>query len=74
MKLGTITKVSWQEKQTTSKTFDDDLMQENYDVFAIFSIYSKFGGIQNLDFGRILCKTYTFTNSNLLSYKNLKQN
>ena len=45
-------------------------MQENCDVFAIFSIYSEFGGIQNLDFGHKLCKTYIFTNSNLLSYKN----
>ena len=49
-------------------------MEENCDVFAIFSIYSEFGGIQNLDFWRILCKTDIFTNSNLLSYKNWKQN
>ena len=49
-------------------------MQENCDVFDIFSIYSEFGGIQNLDFARILCKTYIFTNSNPLSYKNWKQN
>ena len=49
-------------------------MQENCDVFAIFSIYSQFEGIQNPDFGRIVWKTYIFINSNLLPYKNWKQN
>ena len=35
---------------------------------------SSFGAVQKPDFGRIVCKTYIFINSNLLSYKNWKQN
>ena len=44
------------------------------DVIVIFSIYGQFGPIQKPDSGRIVCKTYIFINSNLLSYKNWKQN
>ena len=49
-------------------------MFENYDVIAIFPIYDQFGAIQKPDFGHIVCKSYIFINSNLLSYKNGKQN
>ena len=56
-----------------SKKFDDDVMLANCDVIVIFSIYGQFGTIQKLDSGRIVCKTYIFMNSNLLSYKNWKQ-
>ena len=56
MKLGPVTKLDKRNK-TTSK--DDDAMSENYDVNAIFLIYSQFGAI-----------TYVSINSNLLSYKN----
>ena len=44
------------------------------DVIAIFLIYGQFGEIQRQDSGRIVCKTYIFISSNLLSYKNWKQN
>ena len=57
-----------------SKKFDDDVMLANCDVIVIFSIYDQFGTIQKLDSGRIVYKTYIFMNSNLLSYKNWKQN
>ena len=49
-------------------------MSKNYDVIAIFPIYGQFGTIWKPDSGRIVCKTYISTNSNLLSYKNWKQN
>ena len=49
-------------------------MSENCDVIVIFPIYGQFGAIRKPDSGRIVCKTYVFINSNLLSYKNWKQN
>ena len=69
MKLGPVTKVDKTNK-TTSKKFDDDVMSENCDVFAIFSLYGQFGAIRKPDSGGIVCKTYIFINSNLLCYKN----
>ena len=45
-------------------------MSENCYVIFIFPIYSQFGEIQKPDSERIVCKTYVFINSNLLSYKN----
>ena len=44
-------------------------MLTNYDVIVIFSIYGQSGSR-----GFIVCKTYIFINSNLLSYKNWTQN
>ena len=49
-------------------------MSENCDVIAIFQIYGQFGAIWKPDFGYIVCKSYIFINSNLLSYENWKQN
>ena len=69
MKLGPVTKLDKGNK-TTSKKFDDDVMLENCDVIAIFPIYGQFGAIWKPDSGCIVCKTYIFINSNLLSYKN----
>ena len=48
-------------------------MSRNWDVIVIFPIYGQFGLIRKPDSGRIVCKTYIFINSNLLSYKNWKQ-
>ena len=48
-------------------------MLENCDVIAIFPICGQFGAFWKPDSGRIVCKTYVFINSNLLSYKNWKQ-
>ena len=45
-------------------------MAANYDVIVIFLIYGQLRAIQNLDSGRIVCKTYIFIKSKLLSYKN----
>ena len=49
-------------------------MWENCDPIVIFPIYGQFGAIQKADFGRRVCKTDVFINSNLLSYKNWTQN
>ena len=49
-------------------------MPKNCDVIAIFSIYGQFEAIWKPDSGCVLCKTYIFINSDLLSYKNWKQN
>ena len=73
MKPGPVTKIDRRNK-ITSKNFDDDLISTNCDVIVIFPIYGQFGAIRKLDFGRMVCKTYIFINSNLLSYKNRKQN
>ena len=44
MKLGPVTKLDKRNK-TTSKKIDDDVMSENCDAIAIFSIYGQFGAI-----------------------------
>ena len=49
-------------------------MSENYDAIAVFPIYGQFGAIRNPDSGCIVCKTYILIKSNILSYKNWKQN
>ena len=49
-------------------------MSENCDVIVIFPIYGQFGAIRKPDSGHIVCKSHVFINSNLLSYKNWKQN
>ena len=72
MKLGPVTKYDKRNK-TTSKKIDYDVTSENCDVIAIFPIYGQFGAIRKPDSGRVVCKTYIFISSNLLSYKNWKQ-
>ena len=69
MKLEPVTKIDKRNK-ITPKKIDDDVMPKNCDVIVIFSIYGQFGAIWKPDSGRIVCKTYFFINSNLLSYKN----
>ena len=49
-------------------------MSENCDIIDIFPIYGRFGAIRKPDSERIICETYIFINSNLLSYKKWKQN
>ena len=68
MKLGPVTKIDKRIK-TTSTKFGDDVMSTNSGVIVIFPIYGQFGAIQKPDSERIVCKTYIFINSNLLSYK-----
>ena len=68
--------LTWIDKRnkTTSKKIDVDLMSENYDVIVIFRIFGQFGAIRRPDSGHRVCKSYVFSNRNLLSYKNWKQN
>ena len=42
-------------------------MSKNCEVIVIFLIYGQFGAIRMPDSGRLVCKTYIFINSNLLS-------
>ena len=69
MKLRPVTKLDSRNK-TMSKNIDSGVMSANCDVTDIFLIYGQFGAIWKPDSGRIVCKTYIFINSNLLSYKN----
>ena len=69
MKLVSVTKLD-KRNEATSKIVDDDFMLENCDVIVIFPIHGRFGAITKPDFTRIVCKTYIFINSNLLSDKN----
>ena len=70
MKLEPVTK----GEHSNVKKIDDDIMSENCDVFVIFLIYGQFGAVRKPDSRHMVCKTYIFINSNLLSYKNWKQN
>ena len=47
-------------------------MLANSDIIVLFQIYDQFGVIRKSDSGHIVCKTYIFNNSNLLSFKNWK--
>ena len=69
MKLGPVTKLKKSNK-IRSKNFEDESMSANSDVIVDFLIYSQFGAIRKPDSGRIVCKTYLFISSNLLSCKN----
>ena len=66
MKFGPVTRLRKRNK-TMSKKFDSDVMLENCDIIVIFPIYGQVGAIQKLDSKRIVCKTYIFIKSNLLS-------
>ena len=69
MKFGPVTELD-KRNRATSKKFDDDVIPESCDAIVIFPIYGQFGAIRKPDSGRIICKTFIFINSNLLSYKN----
>ena len=73
IKLGPVTKLDKGNK-TTSKKFDVDVMSENCNVIVIFRIFGQFGAIRKPDSGHRVYKSYFFSNRNLFSYKNWKQN
>ena len=73
MKLGPVTKLD-ESKKSTTKKFDDDVMSANCETIVIFLIHGQFGAIRELDSERIVYKNYIFINSNILCYKNWKQN
>ena len=49
-------------------------MSANCDVIVVLLIYGQFGAIRMPGSESIVSKSYIFINSNLLSYKNWKQN
>ena len=69
MKLGSVAKLDKRNK-ATSKIFYYDLIRKICDAVVIFPIIGQFGAIRKPDIGRILCKTYIFIDSSLLSSKN----
>ena len=69
MKLGPVTKLD-KRKSTTSKKFDNDVILGMFDVIIIFLIYGQFRAILKPDSRLMVCKTFIFISSNLLSYKN----
>ena len=69
MKLETVTKLD-KGNTGTSKKFDDDVMPTNCDAIVIFAIYVQFGSLRKPYSGQMVCKTYIFIKSKLLSYKN----
>ena len=62
------------EAKDFDKKVDDEVLSENCDAIVIFLIYDQLGAMRKPDFGRTVCKTYIFINSNLLFYKKWKQN
>ena len=69
MKLTPVTKLN-KTNNTTSKKMDDDVMSESCDVIVIFLIFGQFGAFWRLDSGGRVCRSYVFSNSNILCYKN----
>ena len=70
MKLGPVTKLDKKKKKKKLKKVGSDTMSANRNVIVIFLIYDQFGAIRKPGSGRIVCKTYVFLKSNLLSCKN----
>ena len=68
MKLESIIKLDKGNKATL-KNFGNDVMSANCDVITC-SIYGQFEAIRKLDSGCMVCKTYSFINSSLVSLKN----
>ena len=73
MKLGPVTKL-YKRNKTSSKKVDDDFMSEHLCVITNFLIFVQFGAVRRPDPRHRVCKSYVFSNSNLISYKNWKQN
>ena len=73
MKVGPVSKL---EKRNTAilKKILTMALYQNCVVIVILWIYGQFGAIRKSGSGRKVYKNYIFINSNLLSYKNWKQN
>ena len=69
MKLRPVTKLETRNKATSTK-IDIDTMSEHCDVNVTFRISGQFAAIRRPNSGYGICKSYVFSNSNLLSYKN----
>ena len=69
MILRAVTKRDKRNK-TTSKKFDGDVILKNCDVIVIFFIFDQFGAVRKPSSRHRVCKSYVFSYSNFLSYKN----
>ena len=68
MKHGPVSKLEKRNK-TMSKEIGDNIMSRNYDVIVTFPISGQFGVFWKRESRYMVCKTYIFINSILLSYK-----
>ena len=68
MKLRPVILNFQRETQQLWELDDDDIMLANCDI-VIFPIYGQFGAMWKPDSGCMVCKTYIFIKSILLSYK-----
>ena len=68
MKFAPELKLTRETKQR--QKIDNDAILAYCEVIVICLIYGQSGAIWKPDSGCIVCKNYTFINSNLLSYKN----
>ena len=68
MKLGPVTKLD-KRKKIMSKTFDDNTISADCNIYLIFLIFGQLGAIQKPDSRCLVCKTYIFIKRNLLSSK-----
>ena len=71
IKLRPVTKLDKKNK-TKSKEIDNDVILVDCDDIIIFSVYGQFEAIQKPVSRRIVRKTYSFINSNLLFYNLLQ--
>ena len=69
MKLGPVTKLDKRNK-STSKKLNDDVISENCDVIVIFLDFWPIWSSAEAGFRTQSAKSYVFSNSNLLPYKN----
>ena len=70
MKLRQATKLDEKNKTKKLRKFEVDVMSANCNAIVIFSVYGQFGAIRKPDSGCLVYKTYIFSKSNLMSYKN----
>ena len=70
MKLKPVTKLETTRETEHAKKLENEVMSANCDAIFIFLIYGQFGVIRKADSGHIVCKTYIFIKSKLLSYEN----
>ena len=72
MRLGSMPKLDKGNKKTSIK-YNYDVMSVHCDAIVNFPINGQFEAIRKPDSGYIVCRTFIFTNSNFLSYRNRKQ-
>ena len=58
------------ERRQCQKKFNEDFVLVDFKIIVIFAIYDQFVPTRKPESGRIVCKSYIFIDSNLLSYEN----